>query len=269
MAKQYGVEFPERPLMAVLSDLLGIPHFTTSNGGTVRSDFLQAVLLALGGDPRGLAKDDLIRACVVAASGQPFDAALLSPGGTVTNRALQVMIDGVTTRRASNADLSNPLIDTAWSEGVEFDPAEISDTRRRQLAERALREGQDRFRTAVLDAYGRACALTGDNAVGALEAAHITPYRGTASNVISNGICLRADLHRLWDGGQVALDEETSRILLGSALRATTYGALHGAKARNLPRRREDRPSRAALAAHRGWCDLEPPDGIGLQAQIE
>ncbi|WP_155378796.1 hypothetical protein [Cellulomonas sp. JZ18] len=52
MAKEYGVEYPERALMAVLSDLLGIPHFTTSRGSTVRSDFLKAVLVALGESPK-------------------------------------------------------------------------------------------------------------------------------------------------------------------------------------------------------------------------
>ena len=41
------MHYPERQLMAVISDLLGIPHFTTSNGSTVRADFLQAVAARL------------------------------------------------------------------------------------------------------------------------------------------------------------------------------------------------------------------------------
>jgi hypothetical protein len=255
VAKNYGVEYPERPLMAVLSDLLSIPHFTTSNGGTVRSDFLRAVLVALGGDPRGLDKNGLIKACVEA-SGMPFVEALWSPGGTVTNEALQVMVDGISAGRPGAIE-DNPVVDVGWPADVEFDPHELADTRRRQLAERAVRVGQDHFRTAVLSAYGRACALTGDNAVGALEAAHITPYVGVESNVISNGICLRADLHRLWDGGQIALHEESGVVLLDQALLATTYAVLHRRTAANLPRTRSDRPSRLALVAHRRWCGLD------------
>jgi hypothetical protein len=253
MAKQYGVEYPERPLMAVLSDLLGIPHFTTSRGGTVRSDFLWAVLVALGGEPSGLNKDQLIEASVRAATGD-FDRALLSPGGTVTNEALQAIIDGVNARRA-HPEPTRPVLDVTWGE-VDYDPDQTADLRRRALAERAVREGQDKFRTAVLRAYSEACAFTSANAPGALEAAHITPYRGAASNVVPNGICLRADLHRLWDGGQLAIHEGTGRILVSEALRATTYGGLHETQPVNMPHAKSLRPSPAALAAHRAWCGL-------------
>ena len=38
------------------------------------------------------------------------------------------------------------------------------------------RLGQGIFRVAVTDAYGRACALTGEHSLPALEAAHIRPY---------------------------------------------------------------------------------------------
>jgi hypothetical protein len=254
VAKQYGIEYPERPLMAVLSDLLAIPHFTTSNGGTVRSDFLQAVLVALGGDPSGLDKDRLIEACVHAATGS-FDRDLLSPGGTVTNEALQRIIDGVNARRA-RPEPEQPVLDPAWADPVEYDPDETADLRRWALSERAVREGQDKFRTAVLTAYSRACAITGADAPGALEAAHITPYRGPASNVVPNGLALRADLHRLWDGGQLAIDARTGLVLVSHALRPTTYGQLHGTTPANMPRLKTDRPSAMALTAHQSWTGL-------------
>lgn len=255
MAKQYGVEYPERPLMAVLSDLLGIPHFTTSRGSTVRSDFLATVLQALGGDPTGLDKNGLIRACVEAAAGR-FDERLWSPGATVTNEALQAIIDGVTAREAIEQD-RNPVVDVVWDQALQYDPLETADTRRRELSERAVRDGQNKFRTAVLSAYGYRCALTGADAVGALEAAHVTPYRGVGSNVVENGIALRADIHRLWDSGQIAIHEDTGLVLLGTALRTTSYADLHLATPARLPRSVADRPSTLALAAHRSWCGLE------------
>lgn len=203
----------------------------------------------------GLSKDALIRACLEISGG--FDPTLLSPGDTVTNRALQAMIDGLTQRIEGDRDRVETVVDVLWEDdGLEFDPVNVKDTRRRGVTERAVREGQNRFRTAVLDAYGRACALTGANAVGALEAAHVTPYSGTISNVVTNGICLRADLHRLWDSGQIALDEESGTVLLGAALRTTTYASLHGSPAANLPRKRSERPSQLALRAHREWCGL-------------
>jgi len=253
VARQYGAVFPERPVMAVLSDLLGIPHFTTSRGSTVRTDFLRAVLEALGGDPEGRSKEDLIIACIEAADPRKDGRRFLSPGGTVTNEALQAMVDGIVAHRPGTTP---PEIPVGEAEVLVFDPAQVADTRHRELAERAAREGQDKFRTAVLAAYGGRCALTGADAPSALEAAHITPYRGADTNVVPNGLCLRADLHRLWDSGQIALDEETHEILVVDALKATTYGQLDGTRAVNIPRERADRPSTAALVAHRNWCGL-------------
>src|SRR6478735_7062289 len=95
MPREYGQEFPERPLMSTLSDLLGIAHFSTSRGSTVRTDFLRAVAEALGADPQGLGKDDLIRLVWETTNRRPMPADRLSPGGTVTNRVLQDVVDGV------------------------------------------------------------------------------------------------------------------------------------------------------------------------------
>lgn len=259
MAKAYGEHYPERPLMAVLSDLLGIPHFSTSNGGTVRSDFLQAVLRALGGNVAAADnKDKLLVACVEEATRAPFDPALRSPGDTITNEALQVMIDGIAFHGIPGRLDPVPLPDLLFPEpeADEFDPDLIGDERDRRLAEQAVREGQDRFRLAVLKAYGYVCAITGTDAVRALEAAHITPYRGPATNVVPNGICLRADIHRLWDGGQLAIRESDMTIVLGPALQISTYYSLQGITVPHTPRLVADRPSIAALRNHREWCGL-------------
>src|SRR3954454_16356270 len=132
MPKQYGVEYPERPLMAVVSDLLNIPHFTTSNGGTVRSDFLQAVLVALSGEPAGRNKDELIAACVEAATRRPFDPRYLSPRGTVTNAALQLIVDGVTEHGLSASPAKDPRSSPDLADVIgEFDPGDIVDERTR------------------------------------------------------------------------------------------------------------------------------------------
>jgi hypothetical protein len=259
VAKNYGVEYPERPLMAVLSDLLGITHFSTSRGSTVRSDFLAAVLTALGGHPEDLRKDELIEACVVAATGDVFDPALLSPGGTVTNEALQTMIDGVTAHGIVHRFAPTQLEDLDEAESddfdIDFDPSAAVDERQRRISERAVREGQDHFRTRVLEAYGAKCALTGANAVAALDAAHIKPYMGPKTNVVRNGICLRADVHRLWDRGLVALDEGTKNVLIADALRATDYAEIEGREAA-LPKSIGQRPAISALRWHREWCGL-------------
>ncbi|PSO48774.1 MAG: hypothetical protein BRC33_08750 [Cyanobacteria bacterium SW_9_44_58] len=41
--------------------------------------------------------------------------------------------------------------------------------------------------------------MTGERTLPALDAAHIKPYAQSGSHTISNGLLLRADLHRLFD----------------------------------------------------------------------
>lgn len=67
------------------------------------------------------------------------------------------------------------------------------------------RLGQGTFRVAVTDAYGRACAITGEHSLPALEAAHIRPYKHDGPHEVSNGLLLRADLHRLFDQGYLTV----------------------------------------------------------------
>ncbi len=69
-----------------------------------------------------------------------------------------------------------------------------------------LRQGG--FRTAVADAYGRMCAVTTEHSLPALEAAHIRRYADGGEHEIRNGLFLRADIHRLFDLGFVAVTPE-------------------------------------------------------------
>src|SRR4051812_14028531 len=99
MPRTYGSEFPERPLMSVLSDLIGIDHFTTARGSSVRRDFLEAVGTGIGLAPGSLTamstKDDVLTAVLERATRRPMRADLVSVGGTVTNKALQAIVDGL------------------------------------------------------------------------------------------------------------------------------------------------------------------------------
>jgi putative restriction endonuclease len=116
------------------------------------------------------------------------------------------------------------------------------------------RLGQGIFRVQVLDAYGRACAVTGEHSLPVLEAAHIRPYAKGGEHAVANGLSLRSDVHRLLDRGYVTVDEE-ERFLVGRRLKldfenGRAYYDLHGRKLA-LPPDAARRPSRAALAWHR------------------
>jgi putative restriction endonuclease len=84
--------------------------------------------------------------------------------------------------------------------------AEPLDDARRYGGPRAvqLRLGQGTFRIAVTNAY-RACAVSGEHSLPALEAAHVRPFALGGEHALANGLLLRADIHRLYDAGYVTV----------------------------------------------------------------
>lgn len=70
------------------------------------------------------------------------------------------------------------------------------------------RLGQGTFRIAVTEAYGKACAVSREHSLPALDAAHIQPFAEGGDHEISNGLLLRADLHRLFDRGYLTITPE-------------------------------------------------------------
>lgn len=115
------------------------------------------------------------------------------------------------------------------------------------------RLGQGIFRVKVLDAYGRACAVTGEHSLPVLEAAHIKPYASGGEHAVSNGLSLRSDLHRLFDRGYVTIDDH-QRFVVGRRLKedfenGRSYYGLHG-RALALPSDAGLRPAREALRWH-------------------
>lgn len=116
------------------------------------------------------------------------------------------------------------------------------------------RLGQGIFRVSVLDAYGRACAVSGEHSLPVLEAAHIRPYARGGEHDVANGLALRTDIHRLFDRGYVTVDEQR-RFAVGRRLKhdyenGRSYYGLHG-RSLELPAEPTWRPSSAALAWHR------------------
>lgn len=100
------------------------------------------------------------------------------------------------------------------------------DARLRMYRQIVARRGQSAFRAALLDAYQNRCAITGCDAVPALEGAHLRPYRGPDSNVVTNGLLLRADIHTLFDLQLLAPAPGTRSIVVSKLLAGTQYEAL-------------------------------------------
>src|SRR5690606_28135356 len=70
------------------------------------------------------------------------------------------------------------------------------------------RLGQSAFRILVTDAYQRRCAITGENTLDVLDAAHIVPYSKSGDHNVTNGLLLRTDFHKLFDKGLVSVTPE-------------------------------------------------------------
>lgn len=115
------------------------------------------------------------------------------------------------------------------------------------------RLGQATFRIAVLDAYGRACAVTGEHSLPAIEAAHIRSYAQDGPHEIRNGLLLRADLHRLFDTGYITVTPEL-HLEVSSRLReeyknGRSYYPLHGSRL-EVPNIEMHRPEKQFLEWH-------------------
>lgn len=97
----------------------------------------------------------------------------------------------------------------------------------------AMRPEQGEFREAVLAADGYRCVITGNAAVGALEAAH-RPGRDwkLGHNTAGDGWTLRADLHRLLDCG--ALEVRDGCAWFDASVRET-YAEWHGREIAGRP----------------------------------
>lgn len=80
--------------------------------------------------------------------------------------------------------------------------------RQRRMAMALVRPGQSKFRDNIMKAYNGRCAVTGDSIENILEAAHIIPAKNGGSDGQENGLCLRVDIHRLFDSFNIRLRQD-------------------------------------------------------------
>jgi hypothetical protein len=109
-----------------------------------------------------------------------------------------------------------------------FAAGSVADERTRRLREVVERRGQAQFRSKLLQIYEGRCAVTGCDAVDALEAAHIIAYVGSTTQHVKNGLLLRADIHTLFDLGLLSICPDTLTVALAPSLRSSSYATLHG-----------------------------------------
>ena len=115
------------------------------------------------------------------------------------------------------------------------------------------RLGQGTFRSVVLDTYDRHCAVTGERAWPALDAAHIRPVSEGGQHSVDNGLLLRSDVHRLFDAGYVTVTPDAkfrvSRRLKDDFDNGEPYFPLDGSSIW-LPAQPEAQPDKEILEWH-------------------
>lgn len=125
---------------------------------------------------------------------------------------------------------------------------EASRMRERAWQQVTQRRGQSRFRTMLLEAYDNRCAVTRINEPMVLEAAHIEPYSGAASNVAQNGLLLKSDIHKLFDRGVLVIQPDLTTMIAPS-LQDGPFAIHEGQKIR-VPEREAFRPNPRLLEKH-------------------
>ncbi len=133
--------------------------------------------------------------------------------------------------------------------GEAFDPANVSDGRKKIIAAVIRRLGQQAFRKKLISAYASRCAVTQCKSLWVLEAAHITPYRGIRTNSVSNGLLLRADVHTLFDLALISIEPSKFVVRVSKLLGGSEYETLDG-RSPALPTKATLHPSIAALEYH-------------------
>jgi len=116
------------------------------------------------------------------------------------------------------------------------------------------RLGQGLFRIQVTEFYDRRCALTGERTLPALDAAHIKPYEIVQKHEVWNGLLMRSDLHKLFDGGYLSIDPMSRRVVVSKRIRdefenGKDYYRLEGAEIRE-PNSPWARPTAENLEFH-------------------
>jgi HNH endonuclease len=155
------------------------------------------------------------------------------PSASTFNVADAAALDG---RRATVADQDGNAFGRATLRALspaairledrdDFAPADryfIRDSRAVQglairLREAEIRPEQAAFRERVGEAWGWRCAVTGEAVREVLDAAHLPGSSWRAGhNAATDGILLRADLHRLLDAGLLRIESGIVRVSVGS-----------------------------------------------------
>jgi len=103
-------------------------------------------------------------------------------------------------------------------------PANVE--RKRVTREVLERPYQNIFRKNILTTFNSTCIVTGVSIENVLEASHIIDVQYNGSDKVENGLCLRSDIHQLFDSRHLRLLPNGEIILSEVAAAKNNYGKL-------------------------------------------
>ena len=83
----------------------------------------------------------------------------------------------------------------------------VQEIERKRVQSGRYRPNQARFRRDVLGRNPR-CVITNVTMSEVLEAAHIVPFKYHGEDTAANGLCMRMDIHQLFDSGHLRINAE-------------------------------------------------------------
>ena len=109
---------------------------------------------------------------------------------------------------------------------IRQNPVMLATDRRRTQTYRNERPGQPAFRRDVIRQSQSTCLLTGERLPFVLEAAHIIPVEYKGADTVGNGLCLREDIHTLFDKRHIRLDAAGNVFYSDLLKQSTSYAEL-------------------------------------------
>jgi len=150
---------------------------------------------------------------------------LVSPGSRDDERYYLSSIDPHEIHELNAIDTTELSMDDAFDK-IRKSELPASSERRRILINALSRPQQAAFREAVLNAFRTTCIITEITLPAVLEAAHIIPVSSNGVDAIHNSLCLRADVHRLYDSGHLRIEPNGNLHLSEKAAGEENYGNL-------------------------------------------
>lgn len=111
-------------------------------------------------------------------------------------------------------------------EAVRNSPLPSIIERQRTMTTVLARPSQPKFRKHVLKASLNQCLITGESINEVLEAAHIIPVNSGGTDEKDNGFCLRVDIHRLFDSGNIRIQSDGRLNFSDAVVNSRNYRAL-------------------------------------------